>query len=691
MVNTNKILTVSYGTFSCTLEGFDDSFGTMKAIAEYFRDLASDDRYFGAEPPTPDAEMLARIAEREISRRVEAHFEENNIVLRANQGSILPLATRAAQSKVEDTDAEATRSAEMVGADTADESADQESNIAPDEESAETALAEMPSGVVTDFDLAALHALTTDSQSSDSTDDEAVAEDRTESTIVEDETEADTEQQPTAEDSEADFSAQSDAVSSIVSQSADSESVAAKLQRIRAVVSHYETAEDESGYSEDEHADDFLADTHEDIGAALEIDDKAEAARSTDLNEDDGHDDIAALLDRYGQTDPEIETAFDEDEDDAFAGFAESNEALEQHDVEQAEAPLRARVIKMKRSDFEALADSHLEEEEDEEERSSLSPDEEAELRRELAAVEAELSSSDSAADLDAEFDDEFDDDIDEEYALEAEENSVAHGQEVVTFADEVDEDAEDGNLFADDEPDAGHRRSEAPFAADADSEMGRIFAETDNQLDEETGKGRRNAIAHLRAAVAATKAERGVGGELAGQGPDTEAYRDDLASVVRPRRPLAGETGQRSRRPEMTRPAPLKLVAEQRVDIEKAADSQPIRPRRVQVPGPVMVEELNDADNFAEFAETVGANSLPELLEAAAAYLVFVEGREQFSRPQLMTRVRQVEQDDFSREDGLRSFGQLLREGKIVKIKGGRFAASDSISYRPDARYAGE
>ncbi len=98
----------------------------------------------------------------------------------------------------------------------------------------------------------------------------------------------------------------------------------------------------------------------------------------------------------------------------------------------------------------------------------------------------------------------------------------------------------------------------------------------------------------------------------------------------------------------------------------------------------------LTDDTGFAAYAEERGAESLPQVLEAAAAYLSFVEGHDQFSRPQLMSRVRQANCGEFSREDGLRSFGQLLRNGKIQKIKGGRFTASEAISYKPDHRAAG-
>jgi hypothetical protein len=324
----------------------------------------------------------------------------------------------------------------------------------------------------------------------------------------------------------------------------------------------------------------------------------------------------------------------------------------------------------MKRADFEAaIAEGHLEEAEEGDDwdeaddwsaldDSELSPEEEAELQAELAEVEAELDDEDALDD---------------------------------TAEDEVD------SIFAeadDDTPDTQDRRRARDQLDEAASEqdMSRLMAKTISVMDEPETASRRSAIAHLRAAVAATRADKEAG---VSKREDTisEAFREDLASVVRPRRPRAEGTGT-ARPTEPERPAPLKLVAEQRID-GPAAPQAPVRPRRVsmsqirdEAPATPMADD--DAESFADYVETTGAHDLAEILEAAASYLAFVEGRDQFSRPQLMTRARSVIGDEFSREDGLRSFGQLLRQGKIQKIKGGRFTVSEEIGFQPRERRAG-
>ena len=217
--------------------------------------------------------------------------------------------------------------------------------------------------------------------------------------------------------------------------------------------------------------------------------------------------------------------------------------------------------------------------------------------------------------------------------------------------------------------------------AAD-DAAVSRIMTQTDEALNEPTGSRRRKAIAQLKAAVAATEAARQLGDTSADNAQAQEPFRDDLEQAVRPHRPESPVENQlRSERP---RSAPLKLVASQRVDEDEPAAAE-VQPRRVATQ-PIDTAEGN---GFAQFAAQMGATELPDLLEAAAAYTSFVEGVEDFSRPQIMKKVQLTTEEEFSREDGLRSFGTLLRQGRISKVRNGRFQISEQTRFRPDARSA--
>ncbi len=769
MVSTSRILTVSYGTFSCTLEGFDEPFTTMKAISEYFRDLAADDRYFGAEPPTPDAEMLHRIAEKEIHKRVEARIENNEVVLRQTgaaaprikpaAATLIPGETLLSDSTPKDTPAPVEHAAkDMTG--------EEQPTVAPSVVSAEEAdsptppvvdtapeptpapVAEQPApdtqpphvappgdSIAAKLQLirAAVERSHMVSRGEDTEDldtpslDTAFfnADPLSDSAPIADQTEAPaaTVEQEDLEDqllpentveAAADPALEDDSVAHDES-ARDDEGEAAQVEDAEtsdadALVSEKEamSAKDSAqGATLDNDDSDnvafdeeFTEDLEEDLAEALpdlpiadaedgietradendpttaetEMETAEALLDSTDTDdalqddavaEDADTDQDVALSDDLDDDAPEDRAAEEDDEENVFAADATAEEDSAQ---EPARRPI-ARVIKVKRVDV-----ATREPEVQDNENSMLSPEDEADLIAELAAVEAEFT-SDPAVDT-----------PDEKGS-----------------ADQV-ESAKD----------ASEQEVAVSGFADSDAAVERILAETNVQMDKSDVSRRRSAIAHLKAAVQATRAE--VEADVGDANPahdQTEAYRDDLARVVRPRRPESAGKGNKPRL------APLMLVSEQRIDEpapEQKADATPVRPRRVtrdrktsdardegragarqqaqhvqaepspaSPASPPQSPHAGQSTDFDAFAREMEASDMEDLLEAAAAHAVFVEGRPHFSRPQVLKLALGHDPDArHTREEGLRAFGKLLRQGRIHKIKRGQFVLDKATRFRP-------
>jgi hypothetical protein len=751
MIGASKILTVSYGTFSCTLEGFDEPFSTMKAIAEYFRDLAAEDRYFGAVPPTPDAAMLHRIAEREIHRRVEARVDEHGVVLRQAEASpdtaptpsitITTPAAAAAPAVVAAPVAVAPVAVAPVAVEAvAEVIAPEPELVAEPEPEPEPVVAEAVAEAVAEIEE-------TEPEPEAQAEVEAVAE--ADDYDAGDEISLDAIMAEAAIDQpEPEVTLALDTAPAVDMPDSDPESLAAKLMRIRAVVE--DVRNNRATEFEDDQEEDLAATgapaLSDDFGFDLDLSDDVPELRAAEEAR------AAARAEPVAVAEDEIE-APTEVEETADAADAAYDEIMvdEIDDGEWEEEPDLAALIAATAAP-EATAEAVAEVEATPEEASPIAAEAVADTVAEVAeeshaadeisdedlmsrisalGITAEPDVEEAAAPVEVMVEEtaETAEIYEEGEPVEADEPQPSFLQRararVIRFAKSGDTmedqaeiapsalstDAEPETDFddvmenvaraaAEDDPaEQSDARAILEAPAEKEGDFDRLMEEAKNKLEGVETRRRFSAISHLKAAVAATLADRKMQPadkptvEEAEAEEEISLYRDDLSKAVRPRRPASD--GSSTRRPSADlRPAPLVLVSAQRVDRPDGAGPQGavVRPRRIAA-GNLAVHYDEDEDDiedleeitpesvssFAEFADRLGATTMTELLEAAAVYTASVEGRETFSRPHILRKVEFVStRGDYNREDGLRSFGMLLRQGKIQKVARGQFAVSD-------------
>lgn len=651
MGEQNKILDVTYGSFSCRLEGFDDAVATMKSVVGYFHELAGPELFAEGAPVVPDADAIARLAATQIAGQVAVESDGNGVSLRV-----------------------ITQEDEAEAKDPVDE--------APLVDESDEITAEAP------LDMAGEAETSDQDMEDDGLETEAVAE-------------MSFDEMPAIAEPETDVTEDGD------------QSVADKLERIRAVVGRGTAPQTSTeSYAEDLGDDEEtpapkavnplaqrLAELAKRNSELMDADARAAVPLKVEDNDDDIADDVAAADD---EADEPVKAAAEITEE-VVAFAAQEDDIAPEEEMPAAEDEVRMQPAgdegKYHNTDLRSLADEDNAIAEDENDLASEnkedvasegehidepddSPDDSRKDAAPLTLMAEERVDTDKEDDADA---DESDDDTP---SARADSPMLLTGRlQPIRQADDEEEDNfnlqdEIAKIERDLSARPGNELARHGLPRSVEDAMSRILEQTDLKLDLQETRDGRDAFAQLKAAVAATEAARQLGDAGAKSRDVSAQFRDDFGA-------LEG-TGNA----DGSAMPPLKLVEPiNDVPPTRKSDRQNIAASRLR-----QIAEMTKANtgetpamDFPAFAQSQGAYDLADKLEAAAAYLCFVQDARDFSRPQVMKVVQSASDTDISREDGLRAFGRLLRQARLVKLANGRFQVAENTRFRPETGKAAQ